>query len=64
MLIDKETRKKLKQIKKEISQLKKQIKNLPKNQPLPSGFFISYSLSNPLTNLIWQQKFTFPHNPY
>ncbi len=40
MLIDKETRKKLKQIKKEISQLKKQIKNLPKNQPLPSGFFV------------------------
>jgi len=36
-MIDKEARKKLKQIKKEISQLKKQIKNLPKNQPLPSG---------------------------
>jgi predicted translin family RNA/ssDNA-binding protein len=54
MLIDKETRKKLKQIKKEISQLKKQIKNLPKNQPLTSAFFISSSLSNQLTNVIWQ----------
>jgi len=51
-MIDKETRKKQKQNEKEISQLKKQIKNLPKNQPLPSGFFISSSLSNPLTNLI------------
>jgi len=38
MLIDKETRKKRKQIKKEISQLKKQIKNLPKINRSPAVF--------------------------
>ena len=46
MLIDKETRKKLKQIKKEISQLKKQIKNLPKTNRSPAVFlFPLFSLT-------------------
>ena len=52
-MIDKKTRKKQKQIKKEISQLKKQIKNLPKNQLLPSGFFIVYEPE-------WTPDFSFP----